>query len=49
MEYDTLEVSKSFKEDKEDGLNEAMYEAEYRDYFLKTGRLRTLGSVCRYI
>jgi len=47
VELDTLEVTKSFKEDKEYGLNETEYEIEYREYFLKTGRFLTLGSVCR--
>jgi hypothetical protein len=50
VELDESKVARGFREMKYDGQNEAMFEAQYRDTFLKSGSL--FGEpdvVCRYV
>jgi hypothetical protein len=49
VELDAPEVVKDFEAIVQNSENEAMFEAEYRDTFLKNGGFRNLNVVCRYI
>lgn len=49
VELDGSKVTKGFKGMKMDSENEATFEAEYRDTFLKSGCSGELDAVCRFV